>query len=245
MAMKFPRWRQSLVRSLHVQRSKPESKFFQVANAYQKKNVKDEANNNAASSEHSTEKAFANIPSNSAITVENRTMVFRGFVDNSHTILAITDSRSDKVEQWQDNQQSQICWYFTKTREQYRISAIVSLLNGYPSQSQIDFDNMSGDVTNSIEERVEKNKALRADVWSRLSDKAKEQFFWPDPKQEVGHDDEKHAKMKNDADEIPRNFTLVCFHPYYVDYLNLSTSPQTREINECIDSIWTSNAVNP
>ncbi|MFT6736698.1 MAG: hypothetical protein ACJA0G_000827, partial [Kangiellaceae bacterium] len=31
--MTFPKWRQSLARSLHVQRSKPESKFFQVANA--------------------------------------------------------------------------------------------------------------------------------------------------------------------------------------------------------------------
>jgi pyridoxamine 5'-phosphate oxidase len=196
--MTFPKWRQSLARSLHVQRSKPESKFFQVANAY----ISNESQNGRD------------------IVVENRTMVFRGFAQDNHTLLAISDDRSDKVWQWQQTQNSQLCWYFTKTREQYRISA----RNAYTDTS---------------------SQASRNLLWSNLSGKAKAQFYWPTPKENVRTIETNIEANDKITSEIPDNFIVVCFQPFYVDYLNLTTDPQTREIHKLTDAKWLYNAVNP
>ncbi|MFT6267601.1 MAG: PPOX class probable FMN-dependent enzyme [Alphaproteobacteria bacterium] len=215
--MTFPRWRQSLARSLHVQRSRPESKFFQVANAYL-----------STKSQHAGD-----------IVVENRTMVFRGFGENSHTLLAITDDRSDKITQWQQTQNAQLCWYFTKTREQYRISAKVSLID----KNGLYFDNMDSQ-NDEFYRTLTKDTSLqasRAILWSNLSDKAKAQFYWPAPKEPVHI-----ADLNNEVtSEIPDSFVVVCFQPFYVDYLNLTTDPQTREIHEFNETKWVYEAVNP
>lgn len=214
--MIFPRWRQSLARSLHVQRSKPEAKFFQAANAY--------------------------MPDDSCdindIVVENRTMVFRGFAQSSHTLLAISDSRSEKFSQWQQSPRTQLCWYFTKTREQFRISAQVSMVgsSGLLFQDEhADADVNQGGSQNSI------LTSERAILWANLSDKAKMQFYWPAPKQAL-KDIEINGTPSSD---IPDNFILICFHPHHIDYLNLTTTPQTREIHDISDKKWIYQAVNP
>lgn len=196
--MIFPRWRQSLARSLHVQRSKPEAKFFQVANTYV--------------SELTNE-----------LSVANRTVVFRGFVDNSNSLLAITDSRSDKYEQWRQKPESQICWYFTKTREQYRISNTLSLL-GQDNESE--------------------HLNLRTKVWNTLSGKAQSQFLWPMPKALVS---EKPSQVTVNENNIPETFIVLIFNPTSVDYLNLTTDPQTRELHTMDDNNgkWDYDAVNP
>lgn len=219
--MTFPRWRQSLARSLHVQRSKPESKFFQVANAY----------------------VSNKLQNGSDIVVENRTMVFRGFAQDSHTLLAITDDRSDKVGQWQQSQNSQLCWYFTKTREQYRISAKVLLIG----KSGLLLESSS-----TLKDQLDKNLptdssllARRNLLWSNLSGKAKAQFYWPTPKENVLPVEASIKTDDGEAAEIPENFIAICFQPFYVDYLNLTTDPQTREIHEFTDDSWKYKAVNP
>lgn len=213
--MLFPRWRQSLVRSLHAQRSKPESKFFQVANAY----------------------LLTGSEGDSQLAVENRTMVFRGFAANSNVLLAITDSRSDKIVQWTSspNAKSQLCWYFAKTREQYRISADVVLIGApsIPSHSRFE------------DQLIESLLPSREIIWEQLSDKAKAQFFWPQPKQQVTPADD-----TNEGEHvvgIPDNFILVAFVPYYVDYLHLSSPSQKRELH-CYsenDHTWAYELVNP
>lgn len=234
--MIFPRWRQSLVRSLHVQRSKPETKFFQVANACLPNDSKDVND----------------------IVVHNRTMVFRGFVDNSHTLLAISDSRSDKISQWQQVASTQLCWYFTKTREQFRISAKVILVgsNGVVIGNQDSMENHE-ESNQEGEQELSKNACLRSEVlkasrealWDNLSGKAREQFFWPTPNEPVQNtineliEDKVNKEMPDLL--LPDNFIMVCFEPYYVDYVNLRSIPQTREIHELIKSKWTFQAVNP
>jgi pyridoxamine 5'-phosphate oxidase len=214
MIMTFPRWRQSLARSLHVQRSKAESKFFQVANAY-----------------------ISSEPQNvDNIVVENRTMVFRGFAENSHTLLAVSDARSEKVAQWQQNPRAQLCWYFTKSREQFRISATVSLIG--PNSC---LEKQGNETADKVKPEENILQVERSNLWSNLSEKARAQFFWPTPKQAVHEVDVDIESMS----AISRDFILVCFQPYYVDYLNLTTDPQTREIHECIDGKWIYEAVNP
>ncbi len=98
---KFPTWRQRLARSLHVNRSQAQSKYFQVASV-----SKD------------------GLP-------KNRTMVFRGFVPDSLNLLSVTDIRSDKVIDWKVStpKKFEICWYFAGSREQYRVAGHVSLVS--------------------------------------------------------------------------------------------------------------------
>jgi len=98
---KFPSWRQRLARSLHVNRSQAQSKYFQVASV-----------------------CIDGLP-------KNRTMVFRGFVPNSLNLLSVTDIRSDKVTDWKVStpKKFEICWYFAGSREQYRVAGHVSLVS--------------------------------------------------------------------------------------------------------------------
>ena len=199
--MIFPKWRQSLEISLHVHRSKPESKFFQAASI--------------SITEGSNE-----------LVVENRTLVFRGFDENSNSLLAITDIRADKFIQWQRKPQSQICWYFAKTREQYRVSSIVYLIG--PANHQ----------------RDDKNKGIRLKVWESLSEKAKGQFVWPTPKADLLNNE---VHIGNDDNNIPDTFVVLMFKPISVDYLNLTMTPQTRELHSIHKqtSQWIYNCVNP
>ena len=98
---KFPSWRQRLARSLHVNRSQAQSKYFQVATV-----------------------SMDGLP-------KNRTMVFRGFVPDSLNLLSVTDIRSDKVADWKLStpKKFEICWYFAGSREQYRVAGHVSLVS--------------------------------------------------------------------------------------------------------------------
>lgn len=115
-------WRQRLARSLHLSRSKPESKYIQLATL------------------------------NDAGQVQNRTLVFRGFVDDSDHLLMVTDTRSDKFSALQVHSQAEICWYFVKTREQYRLNGTIDI---YFEPSD-----------------------FRTSIWNRLSEAAKAQFYW-------------------------------------------------------------------
>jgi PPOX class probable FMN-dependent enzyme len=216
MDITYPSWRQTLARSLHLQRSKLESKFFQVAN------IDEEGR------------------------VQNRTMVFRGFVDGTHQLLAITDTRSQKYEQWRRDPNAQLCWYFTKTREQFRISSHVSLLS----------DNNSNNNEESGHQDIDKKTRMR--VWSMLSDNAKEQFYWPAPKTDI--EQGQNQSQSQSQSQSPTNkdtntssitschqyFAVVVFTPFEVDYLNLKTKPQTRELH-VVDAlgVWTNKSVNP
>ena len=187
--MKFPAWRQSLVRSLHVQRSRPESKFFQVASV------------------------------SPTGQINNRTMVFRGFVEDSLDLLAITDSRSDKIQDWQTKAEAEICWYFVKTREQYRIRVNV-----------ITYQQADNHIRNNI--------------YTNLSKNAKAQFLWPTPKVPIDNDvlDGNSTSVDEENKDVfqtpPSNFVVVRFVPSYVDYLHLCEPPQNRELHELIDNKW-------
>ena len=118
-------WRQRLARSLHLSRSKPHARFVQMASV-----------------SHTGK-------------VTNRTLVYRGFVDETDVLIMITDSRSEKYKGLSLHPQVELCWYFEKTREQYRISGSVNLLASSTPDTE-----------------------LRSRVWYGLSAAAQEQFYW-------------------------------------------------------------------
>ena len=115
-------WRQRLARSLHLSRSKPEAKYIQLAT----------------------------LGDNGL--VQNRTLVFRGFVDDSDQLIMITDTRSDKFSAILNHSQVEVCWYFAKTREQYRLSGNIDIYAG--------------------------TSDIRTAIWNKISDAAKAQFYW-------------------------------------------------------------------
>ena len=120
----LPTWRQRLARSLHLHRSKAEAKYFQLA---------------TYCNEHG---------------VQNRTVVFRGFAPNSNTFWGISEANCAKVDSLRRHADAQICWYFAKTREQYRLSVQATIQDG-----------------NAFEQ------ASRINVWQNISESARLSFF--------------------------------------------------------------------
>ena len=148
----------------------------------------------------------------------NRTVVFRGFVDDGG-LTFVTDGRSRKVRQVCGNDGAEICWYFTRSREQFRIRGKLAFFDGNSARS-----------------------AARTEVWSRLSEGAREQFFWPTPGAPRGGGSEPRAC----EDGPPESFLLAVLSPDRIDHLQLAASPQRRFISVAdSNGGWAWEAVNP
>lgn len=224
----YPIWRQRLARSLHINRSQVHSKYYQVASVCPSGHPK------------------------------NRTMVFRGFLPGTQNILSVTDSRSEKVSEWQGSEKSyfEICWYFTGSREQFRVSGEVALISpsleaGYQGS---DF----GEQTKT---------SLIKQQWSNLSSNAREPFYSSSPKapfdehsaaltpqdelltltndaKQIDSNSNAANTILSDKVDISDNFCVIVFTPHTVDYLNLKSKPQQRCLYDIQDS-WKERVVNP
>lgn len=159
----------------------------------------------------------------------NRTIVFRGFVDEiipdrSNDLKFITDRRSEKIAQINQNAWGEICWYFPKTREQFRILgelAIVDCTNPDPIAQK-----------------------LRRMTWHNLSDSARSSFAWPEPKQDLA------ARSAFDVAELDpqqpvATFCLMLLSPTAVDHLELKGDPQNRCCHYLEQDQWQQRSVNP
>uniref|UniRef100_A0A1J3CZ07 pyridoxal 5'-phosphate synthase n=1 Tax=Noccaea caerulescens TaxID=107243 RepID=A0A1J3CZ07_NOCCA len=68
----------------------------------------------------------------------NRTVVFRGFEENSDTIRINTDLRSRKIEELKQCPFSEICWYFSDSWEQFRINGRIEVIDASnPDQTKL------------------------------------------------------------------------------------------------------------
>ena len=130
-----------------------------------------------------------------------RTVVFRGFFNMSVspmstivTIKMITDSRSEKISQLPKNNNGELVWWFSQSREQYRISGKCLLVD----------DDAATDMQRE-----------RISMWSQISDSAREQFYWLNPGQAFEHVLHHHIpRGGRDTDGItillpPSNFLLL------------------------------------
>lgn len=91
-----------------------------------------------------------------------RTVVYRGLADETGAPLFITDSRAEKMTSIVTGGRAEICWYFTQTREQFRLHGHLVIID---------------------------NASEREAMWNRLSPAAKEQFFWVTPGVAIGQGD--------------------------------------------------------
>lgn len=189
-------WRSLLSRNLHLNRAQPYSRYFQLATV--------------------TPEGYP----------ANRTVVFRGFLnDQENCLKIITDARSAKIRQINYQSKAEICWYFTKTREQFRIRGNLRLVNATESDQEL--------------------QQARHNTWHDLSDAARSQFAWSDPAKPVAN---KSAFEVNilDADSPLTNFCLLLLIPQKVDHLQLRTNPQQRcwyLLQE--NQTWSTQQINP
>ena len=192
----LPPWRSPLSSAIHRNRSKPHSRYFQLATV-----------------------TTAGYPT-------NRTVVFRGFLeDEQNSLKIITDLRSAKIEEIKHQSVAEICWYFTKTREQFRINGDLRLVTARETDSEL--------------------QKARKITWHNLSDAARSQFAWADPGQPVA--DKSAFDVDPPDPKVPlKNFCLLLLIPKKVDSLQLKGDPQQRCIYKLEqDNTWSSQLVNP
>lgn len=164
----------------------------------------------------------------------NRTIVFRGFVDQAvpqanNDLKFITDRRSEKVEQIALHPAAELCWYFPKTREQFRIAGNLHLIT-------------HTDISPS--DSTEAWQKLRRMTWHNLSDAARSQFAWPTPK------NDRAAPAAFDIADLDANqpldtFCLLILCPVSVDHLELKGEPQNRCLYIHENGAWKQRSVNP
>lgn len=189
-------WRSLLARALHKNRSLPYARYFQLATV-----------------------RVDGLPA-------NRTVVFRGFLDDTNQLKIITDSRSQKADQIKNQSWGEACWYFPKTREQFRLAGQLTLVAAdHPDQSL---------------------KNARQTTWQDLSDSARIQFAWPEPAKARIEDCAAFSPLSPDPEQPLPNFCLLLLEPVQVDHLELRGEPQNRWIYQQNSSHeWFMQAVNP
>lgn len=195
-AFELAPWRSPLARALHRNRSQPHHRFFQLATV-----------------------APDGKPS-------NRTVVFRGFLEHSNQLKVITDKRSEKITHLQHQSWAEIAWYFTKTREQFRMAGLITIIS-----------DSHGNTRHGLE---------RQHTWQNLSVAAQSQFLWPTPAQSRSLNPENFVSLDHAIDHPPTPFTLLLLEPYRVDYLTLRGNPQNRWLYEQdSEHKWSCTEVNP
>lgn len=187
-------WRPVLARALHRNRSLPNARYLQLATLTQDRRP------------------------------ANRTVVFRGFLEGADQLKFVTDQRSAKVEQIQHCDWTEACWYFPKTREQFRIAGQLLL---------IDQDCM--DASRQRQRQV---------AWKSLSEAAREQFAWPAPGKLKIEDSPAVPPISVDL-PLP-SFCLILLEPSRVDHLELRGAPQQRRLYHLESSgQWSVQSINP
>lgn len=189
-------WRSPLSSAIHRNRSKPYSRYFQLATV--------------------TSEGYP----------ANRTVVFRGFLDDEQNSLKIiTDVRSSKIQDLEHQAIAEVCWYFTKTREQFRIAGNLQLISSAEPNPYL--------------------KQARQTTWQNLSDAARSQFAWPAPGKT--QEDQTLFQVNTPDANLPLdNFCLLLLIPNKIDHLQLRGEPQQR----CLyilqsGQIWSTHLVNP
>lgn len=160
-----------------------------------------------------------------------RTVVYRGRGERGE-LLVITDQRSLKIEQLRAQPQVTACWYFPKTREQFRIAGHCQIVHAQDQQPDL----------------LEQRRRL----WRDLSDRARAQFLWPAPgrpraAQREDEDDLDDTDIGDlDAHTPHPNFTLLMIHAQRVDHLLLKGAPHRRQqFRRLDDGRWAVQPVHP
>lgn len=139
--------------------------------------------------------------------------------------MFICDRRSEKIDQIQQNPNAEACWYFTKTREQFRLRGqLIAITADTQTQTLLE---------------------IRRQLWQKISDNARLQFTWPQPKADRTEDSSAFDSSAPDPQTPLETFCALLLAPEQVDYLALRGEPQDRILYRLVEESWTCQAVNP
>ena len=191
--MSIAPWRSLLANALRKNRAHPHSRYFQLATV------------------------------RSDGTPANRTVVFRGFLEDTDKLKIITDARSEKITEINYQPWVEICWYFTNSREQFRISGNIIIIDANHQESEL--------------------QKARESTWQELSDNARIQFNWAHPGKPTNP--EAFSPAQPDSEKPLDDFCLLLLEPVKVDYLQLRGSQnRTLYVRDEV-GVWDVSEVNP
>ena len=156
-----------------------------------------------------------------------RTSVFRGFAENSNALITHTDLRSQKITQIKANNRGEICWYFSETREQFRLAGSIEIVanENHPL------------------------KEIRQQHWRAISNAARANYTLATPGRPIIEPPETDdTTLKNEAmhGSPASTFALLMFKPISVDHLLLATPFHKRTFHQLNSSgAWVCENVNP
>ena len=188
-------WRSPLSQALHRNRALPNSRYVQLATVR---------------------------PDGSPA---NRTIVFRSFLHEQDDLQFVTDRRSEKFEQICHQALGEVCWYFPKTREQFRILGGLTLISADAPEPPL--------------------QKVRQTLWRALSDQARQQFAWPHPGQDRAEAAAFQSIPLHPSEPLP-DFCVLLLKATQVDHLELRGEPQNRWLYQLDQTAkWTQRAINP
>ncbi|WCJ22443.1 Pyridoxamine 5'-phosphate oxidase family protein [Euphorbia peplus] len=158
----------------------------------------------------------------------NRTVVFRGFQENTGNIQINTDCRTRKIDELKQCPFAEICWYFTDSWEQFRINGRVDVIDGeHPDPVKLQ---------------------LREKSWFASSAKSRLQYLGPNPGLPCLTEQPSQEFCIDPSSGPVASFCLLVFDPEQVDYLNLRSNQRTaftlqRGVNG--ENCWNSEKINP
>ncbi len=147
-----------------------------------------------------------------------RTLVFRGWFDGT-TLELLTDRRSAKWSELQQDPRIEVCWLLPKARCQFRFRG---------RQRHRD--------TGMVEQR-------RLHHWDQLRPEGRALWGWPEPGAPREHD-VAFSPAIPDGSPMPDNFMLLAVEINTVELLDLSATPHARRRWRSEDG-WIEHLLNP
>ena len=188
-------WRPSLDLALHRNRQSPQARFVQLAT----------------------------IRKNGRPAV--RTLVFRGFLGETHQLTFAIDGRSVKAAELEQLPWAEACWYFHLTREQFRLTGTVI---------SVSCDSPDRTLSES-----------RSEVWRTMSDESRLTYTWPDPGQSRIPLAPFPTLAPDPLEPLP-HFCILALEVRDVDHLELQGNPQHRwRYTKDAHGRWSGMEVNP
>jgi pyridoxamine 5'-phosphate oxidase len=193
----LPPWRSSIARALHRNRSLPNARYVQLATI------------------------------NKDLRPQNRTLVFRGWLEPESKIKFVTDIRSTKAINLLANTSpwAEACWYFPKTREQFRLSGTIELVTTESSNTSY--------------------CKARQEAWQGMSDAGRIQFDWGTPGADRIEDRQVFNPPQPNEHQPSANFCLLLLDVITVKHLELRGEPQNCYLYELLNQEWQMRAINP
>jgi pyridoxamine 5'-phosphate oxidase len=194
-AMPQTLWRPSLVLAIYLNRRAPASRYLQLATV------------------------------RSDGRPANRTLVFRGFLNDTAQLTFVTDVRSHKVAELAHATWVEVCWYFPVTNEQFRIAGPMTLVGEDTTDAAL--------------------SAARLECWRALPEATRTTFTWPASGQPRDASVPFPTDHPDPETPLP-HFGLLVVDPQLVDLLEINGHPQNRwQYHRDDAGRWSGTEVNP